>query len=95
MQKTVVLDGELSLLVSGQADCTLLIPESGEVGIITRYREADYPIYSGPTEVTPKISKQTLATKNKTVMEDITVLKIPYFETSNETGTTVYIANEV
>ena len=48
--------------------------------------------YEGITNVTPKpYEAQILQTKDKRVLEDITVEKIPYFETSNDTGTTVFI----
>lgn len=50
-----------------------------------------YPIYYGNTTVTPKAVEQTLETANKSVLSDITVLEIPYFETSNEKGTTAII----
>lgn len=50
-----------------------------------------YPVYDGETEVEPKTIPQTLETKNKSVLSDINVLKIPYFETSNISGTTVII----
>ena len=50
-----------------------------------------YPVYVGETEVEPKTVPQTLETKNKSVLSDINVLKIPYFETSNIKGTTVII----
>ena len=36
-----------------------------------------------------------LPTKNKLLADDVTVTKVPYYEVSNETGTTVYIASEV
>lgn len=65
--KTVVLDGELSLLVSGQADCELLIPESGESGVLTALRQA-YPVYDGPMEITPTQETQTLSTTLKSLM---------------------------
>lgn len=50
-----------------------------------------YPVYDGETEVEPKTVPQTLETKNKSVLSDISVLKIPYFETSNIKGTTAII----
>lgn len=53
----------------------------------------DYDIYEGEYEVTPKAESATvLPTKNKALEDNVTVHKIPYFETSNESGTTVYIA---
>lgn len=53
------------------------------------------PAYQGSYEVTPKTSEQTLPTTGKSLWQDVTVHKIPYYETSNVQGTTVYIANEV
>lgn len=50
-----------------------------------------YPIYTGETEVEPKTIAQKLETANKTVLSDIDVLEIPYFETSNPKGTTAII----
>ena len=50
-----------------------------------------YPIYDGETVVTPKTVQQTLETANTSVLEDINVLEIPYFETSNPKGVTVII----
>lgn len=43
--------------------------------------------YEGTYEVTPKVSRQVvLPTKKKLMKDDVTVLKIPQFEVSNETG---------
>ena len=56
-----------------------------------------YEYYDGATTVTPKADSQTvLETADKVVLDDITVLKIPYWETSNISGGyTVFIAGEV
>ena len=52
--------------------------------------------YGGPYEVTPSAESDiVLATKKKSMLDDVTVFKIPYYETSNESGYTVYIGNEV
>lgn len=52
--------------------------------------------YDGDYTVTPSAeSAVVLPTKNKMLKEDITVQKIPYYETANPTGETVYIASEV
>ena len=67
MHDTIVIDGDLSLL----------IPESGECGIITKIREGDLPAYTGPVEITPGREAITLATENKTVLENIKVNPIP------------------
>lgn len=55
----------------------------------------DGDLYEGPYVVTPKVSSQQLATAHKLMDKDVTVLEIPYFETSNQNGITVYIADEL
>lgn len=43
--------------------------------------------YEGSYEVTPKMSRQVvLSTKKKLMKDDVTVLKTPQFEVSNEAG---------
>lgn len=42
--------------------------------------------YDGAYEVTPTDYEQYLATENKTLKRDVTVHKVPYYETSNESG---------
>lgn len=54
------------------------------------------PAYDGEYIVTPKAYEdQTLATKNKRMKDNVTVKAVPYWETSNKYGETVYIASEV
>lgn len=50
-------------------------------------------VYPGPYEVTPAVRQQVLNTRNKQMSDDVTVLEIPYAETSNESGTTAIIAS--
>ena len=52
--------------------------------------------YTGDYTVTPKIYEATvLPTKAKNMREDVTVLKIPQFEVSNESGgITLIMGNE-
>lgn len=48
--------------------------------------------YAGPYVITPKAEEeQTLPTKSKKMASDVLVKEIPYYETSNVAGTTVYI----
>ena len=48
--------------------------------------------YEGEYEVTPRTEEQVLATRNKRMLDDVTVHEIPYYETSNpQGGVTVYI----
>lgn len=52
--------------------------------------------YTGDYIVTPRAHDQTvLPTKRKVMADDVTVLEVPYWETSNESGVTAYIAQEV
>lgn len=52
--------------------------------------------YTGEYEVTPKAdSAVVLETAARLMTKDVTVKKIPYFETANESGNTVYIGSEV
>ena len=50
--------------------------------------------YLGDYIVTPKVESQIMLTKNKKMEENVTVLAIPYYETSNLSGKTVYIGGE-
>lgn len=50
------------------------------------------PDYSGSYEITPlAYEAQTLATKDKSMTANLTVLEIPLYEVSNEYGTTINI----
>lgn len=92
---TVVLDGELSLIVIGSAEVDLEIEADGEFGSYTKITGDE--TYTGEYIVTPKAYNQTiLQTRDKVMADNVTVLEVPYWETSNPfDGKTVYIANEV
>lgn len=88
------MDGQLTgtLTTSGQLSCSLSSsPLSGELTV-----SGSVPSYTGEYEVTPSASEaQTLATQGLMMSENVVVLKIPYWETSNEKdGLTVFIADE-
>ena len=51
--------------------------------------------FLGEYEVTPKVDAQTMPCAGKKMLKDVEIKAIPFFETSNEAGTTVYIAAEV
>ena len=52
-------------------------------------------VYDGEYIVTPiPYNSQTLETKDKVMADDVTVLAIPYYETSNVSGITIYIGGE-
>lgn len=69
-------------------------PDFGTVQRIQLEPE-DYPVYRGAYTVTPKEDAQTLATKNTIMTDNVTVKAIPYYETSNADGETVYIGKEL
>lgn len=51
--------------------------------------------YEGDYDVTPKAYERVvLPTAHKLLDKNVTVQKVPYFETSNQYGDTVYIAKE-
>lgn len=60
-------------------------------GTVQHPTGADMPVYDGDYEVVPASYEQQLQTKDKFVKKDITVKSIPFIETSNDDGTTVYI----
>ena len=64
-----------------------------EIEIGETHSGVEYPKYTGPAIVTPAAYiMQVLQTEKKSVMENIMVLPIPYFQTSNpQGGNTVYI----
>ena len=79
---TVVIDGEMSLLV----------PIDGECGIITKVAEYDLPVYTGITVVEPDFDGTVLRTANKIVNQNITINPIQVESVSNPAGgRTVYI----
>lgn len=95
MKDTIVIGGEISLLNAVDGETSLLNVMDGECGTITKIESDPHETYSGDYLITPKTTSQTFDTANKIMQEDITVVAIPYFETSNQEGTTVYIANTI
>lgn len=47
--------------------------------------------YAGPYSVTPQTSEQVLETEGKAMSKNVTVKKVPRYDVSNESGTTVII----
>ena len=59
-------------------------------------RQVEGETYDGEYTVIPQAhAEQVLPTRNKHMTDDVTVMRVPYFETSNIYGDTVYIASEV
>ena len=74
---TVVIDGELSLVIPCDGELSLVIPCDGECGIVTKVIGQDLPTYTGVTTVTPSQSTQTLATAEKVMTSNIVINPIP------------------
>lgn len=64
-----------------------------DVGVVTQGGGA-LPYYRGDYEVTPKITEQTLPTKQKSMSDDVTIKPIPTNEVSNPYGITFTIGGE-
>ena len=65
-------------------------------GSLTAPSSAPVPTYTGAYEVTPLAhSAVVLETEGLKMTDDVTVFKIPYYDTSNPYGTTVYIAEDI
>lgn len=50
--------------------------------------------YAGDYSVTPDVEPIVLETKDKLMEDNVTVFKIPLWEVSNMSGTTIYIGGE-
>lgn len=74
-------------------ECQILFCEDGEAGLFYPVETSD--VYDGSYVVIPSNREQMLETANKLMSKDVTVKEIPYYETSNESGTTVYIGGNV
>lgn len=65
-------------------------------GVLATVHTANVSTYTGKYEVTPKVEGQALKTKQKYMIDDVTVHAIPYFDVSNTAGgSTVYIGTEI
>ena len=81
----IQVNNELDISINGQDNTLDMTIEHGSGGKL--------PVYDGEYEVIPKIEEQSLATKNKSMTDDVHIQPIPYSEVSNtEGGVTVNIA---
>jgi len=76
------LEENQTTLTLDVADDALVWGSDEYVKVVT----SDADEYDGPYEVTPSAREQTLGTMSKLMREDVTVHKVPYFETGNESG---------
>jgi len=81
--------------VSFKSSNKTFLTNFGQIQVVTDYVDTS-DLYEGEYTATPKVEAQTLPTAKKYLDKDITLLAIPYFETSNTSGgNTVYIAKEI
>lgn len=106
MNKIVVIEGQVSLnsLIEGEilledtieGDINLNSVIDGELGTFYLASSETHETYNDKYTVVPSASEDiTLDTSNKIMERDVTVFKVPYYQTSNVEGTTVYIAQSV
>lgn len=93
--KIFIPDKSVSGKIVSQVNLTGRITFSGNlIGHI--YMPNGFEDYIGDYQVTPKVESQSLQTKDKHMVDDVTINAIPYFDVSNEAGgNTVYIGSEV
>ena len=85
--------GSLKAVISNSVALTGRINSINKLqGVISVLEPVDS--YKGDYIITPKVESQSIKTKNKKMEDNVTVLAIPYYETSNPTGKTVYIGGE-
>lgn len=92
----MILHGSVSGKISDGGKMRGSISSAGTIGGAIS-AGAPRNVYSGVYKITPKTSEEVvLETAKKYLEQDITVSKVPFFQTSNEAGgATVYIGNEV
>lgn len=59
------------------------VVDFGAINVVTK---SEYDYYEGDYEITPKVTKQTVETKDRIMKNDFTVNEIPVFEVSNTSG---------
>jgi len=92
VRSDAVLNGRLS----SDGEISGAISADGYISGVVNYRQCnEVTVYDGEYIVTPKTYLQTLDTDNKLMTDDVDVKAIPYFETSNAKGITVYIGSEL
>ncbi len=65
---------------------------SGDFGTLQKISPDEIPPYKGPYEVLPALESQVMETASKRMVQDATILPIPIYRVSNNSGgTTVTI----
>lgn len=94
INQEAILSGTISIqetLLSGQ----VYMSEASLSGIVSIPSFVSSSYYEGEYVVTPKVeTNSVLPTNGKQMLQDVTVLKIPQFEVSNESGGKTLIIGE-
>lgn len=85
-EQYIIPDGTLEITENGTYDVNLI----AQVDVNVHTGEE----YEGAYTIIPSIQEQEMLTKNKVMKENVTIEPIPYYETSNESGKTVYIGDK-
>ena len=84
-----VLTVDMQVVSQGNTIALNVLPEKNPISLVvdeTGGGGGRLPYYEGTYEVTPRKVEQVLATKNKSMSDDVTVFSIPYAEVSNLGG---------
>lgn len=82
--------GDKTFHVRFQRDCQSFGASFGEIQHLTEYVGGEP--YEGEYSVVPKVKAQVLSTKEKVMLDDVTIMAIPYAEVTNiSNGKTVTI----
>lgn len=79
-------------VVTAKEGSSVVLEAREESAAVHAFDSAHVPGYSGEYEVVPGLSESTtLPTKGRRMSGDLVVEPVPYYETSNEYGTTIVI----
>lgn len=86
IQVRVAQQGAVSVRIAGAASVRVDVTGTAVVGA---------PEYSGPYDITPLFSAQTLPTAKRLLQRNLTIKKIPQYEVTNDSnGYTLIIGEE-
>lgn len=94
INQEAILSGVVSIQESSLSG-KVSLSEASLSGVVSIPAAITVPFYEGEYVVTPKVeSDSVLPTNGKQMQQDVTVLKIPQFEVSNESGGKTLIIGE-
>lgn len=91
------MEKELEVILESEEELDLTLESEEELDVVLEIDIIEVPvydheIYDGEYDITPlAFQEQELETKDKLLEKNIKIKEIPFFETSNQYGNTVYI----